>query len=170
MTDRPFPDEEYAPEAAGEPDEPEKKSGFTRYMVIGFGGLAAAIFGALVIAIVAAAANPEGEGVAGTFRMIRDFLIIILALQGLFISVALIVLILQLAALVNLLRNEITPVIDEMRDAAQTARGTAEFVSENVARPVIRTAATVAGVRAFFVELMGIRRNVSGRAGRNGRE
>ena len=143
--------------------------GIVKWVIIALGALAAVIVVSLVIAILGGISG--SDGVAAAFRILRDFFIIVLALQGILISVALIVLILQLSALVNLLRSEIKPIIDETRQTLTTVRGTAQFVSQNVAEPVIKVSAAVAGARAFFGELAGIRRNVSGERSRtNGRK
>jgi|SRR5450432_1816369 hypothetical protein len=130
--------------------------GFVKWIVIALGALIAIVIVALVVAIVGGVTG--SEGVASAFRILRDFFIIVLALQGILISFALVVLILQVTSLINLLRNEIKPLIDEARSTLSTVRGTSQFVSKNVTGPVIRVASTVAGVRAFVSELAGIRR------------
>lgn len=136
--------------------EPESSSPITRWMVI---GLAALGGGIVVIFLVALVGGLTGsEGVASAFRILRDFFIIVLALQGILISVALIVLVVQLSALINLLKNEVSPLVSEARRTLTTVRGTTEFVSKNVATPVIRVASTVAAVSAFWKELSSIRR------------
>src|SRR5262249_33744750 len=99
--------------------------GVVKWIVIGLGVLGAVIVIALIIAIVGGLSG--SEGVASAFRIVRDFFIIVLALQGILISVALVVLVLQLSALINLLRNEIKPIIDETRHTLTTVRGTAQF-------------------------------------------
>lgn len=146
--------------AASEEVQPEKRAGIVRYLMIGLGGLAGFILLAFVVAILVGISN--SEGLSSGFRIVRDFLIIVLALQGIFISLALIVLILQLASLINLLQNEIAPIIDELRETASTARGTAQFVSKNVTKPVIRIASTAAGIRTFVSAAIGLRRNTTG--------
>ena len=133
--------------------------GVVRWVVISLGVLAAVIVLALVIAIVGGLSN--SEGVASMFRILRDFFIIVLALQGILISVALVVLILQLTSLINLLRNEIKPLVDEARSTLTTVRGTTQFISKNVSTPVIKFASTLAGARAFFNEFAAIRRNTT---------
>jgi hypothetical protein len=136
--------------------------GIQRYFVIGFVALAAIIALSLVAALVVAATAPEG-GVATGFQVVRDFLLIVLALQGIFVSIAIVILILQFSALLNVLKTEVKPLIDELRETSSTARGTAQFVSKNLASPVIKVVATAAGVRAFISEVAGIRRNIAHR-------
>jgi hypothetical protein len=130
-----------------------------RWIIIGLVALASLIIVALVVAILGGLTG--SEGVAAAFRILRDFFIIVLALQGILISVAMIVLVLQLSSLINLLRNEIKPLVDEARVTLTTLRGTTQFVSQNVTTPVIKVMSTMAGVRAFLSELAGIRRATS---------
>ncbi|HLY27079.1 MAG TPA: hypothetical protein VKQ72_12115 [Aggregatilineales bacterium] len=136
--------------------------GFVRWIIIGLVALVSLIIVALVVAILGGISG--SEGVAAAFRILRDFFIIVLALQGILISVALIVLVLQLSALINLLRNEIKPLVDEARTTMSTLRGTTQFVSQNLTTPMIKVVSTVAGVRAFLGELAGIRRSTRSRS------
>jgi len=141
-----------------------------RIVIIAVGALAAVVIVGLVIAVIGALIN--SDGVSNFFRILRDFFIIVLALQGILISISLVILVLQVSALVNLLRNEVKPIVDETRETMATVRGTAEFVSKNVTSPVIRASATMAGARALLSELSSLRRNTtsSGKIGsrRNG--
>jgi uncharacterized protein YoxC len=86
--------------------------------------------------------------------------IIILALQGIVIVVALAVLILQVARLINLLQNEVIPILENTKDTLNTAKGTVEFVSSNVTEPLLRASAFTAGLRVLFSEVGGIRRAI----------
>lgn len=143
-------------------DEEERRGpGVTRYVAIALGSLGGLIILGLIVAIVGSLIN--SEGVANFFGILRDFFIIVLALQGILISVALVILVLQLTALINLLETEIRPLIEETRDTLTTVSGTTKFVSQNVTTPVIRVASAVTGASTFLRELSGIRRNVSGR-------
>lgn len=86
--------------------------------------------------------------------------IIVLALEGMLMGVALIVLVIQLAALVNLLQNEITPIIDNASETVTTVRGTAQFMSQNLVQPTVRLLAVTTTVGALLRELFGVRRAV----------
>lgn len=88
---------------------------------------------------------------------IRDIFIIIVALESLVIGVALIVLIVQLASLINLLQNEVKPILTATNETVNTLRGTAEFLGENVVEPVIKLNGYLAGM-SRMLELMGIRK------------
>lgn len=88
---------------------------------------------------------------------IRDVFIIVVALESLVIGVALIVLIVQLASLINLLQNEVRPILKATSDTVNNLRGTAEFLGENVVEPVIKLNGYLAGLYRML-ELMGIRK------------
>jgi len=88
---------------------------------------------------------------------IRDIFIIVVALESLLIGVALIVLIVQLASLINLLQNEVKPILTATSETVNTLRGTAEFLGENVVEPVIKLNGYLAGMYRML-ELMGIRK------------
>ncbi len=141
------------------PPEPEKTSRWTLrrilYIVVGVViGLILLIF---VIGLVLALFT-DAEQTAARVQIIRDIFLIILALQGILIVIALAVLILQIARLVNLLQNEIMPILRNTQDTVNTAKGTVEFVGKNVAEPVLAFNGFMAGLGVLFRELFGIRR------------
>jgi hypothetical protein len=88
---------------------------------------------------------------------IRDIFIIIVALESLVIGVAVIVLIIQLASLINLLQNEVRPILTATNETVNNLRGTAEFLGENVVEPVIKLNGYLAGMNRV-IELMGIKK------------
>ena len=88
---------------------------------------------------------------------IRDVFIIIVALESLIIGVAIIVLIVQLASLINLLQNEVRPILTATNETVNNLRGTAEFLGENMVEPVIKLNGYLAGMNRV-IELMGIRK------------
>ena len=73
-----------------------------------------------------------------TTSHIRDIFIILMALESLLIGAALVILITQLAILINLLQNEIKPIIHSTNETVNTVKGTAEFLSNNLSEPVIK--------------------------------
>jgi hypothetical protein len=87
---------------------------------------------------------------------IRDVFIIVVALETLVIGVALIVLVVQLASLINLLQNEVRPILQATNETVNTLRGTAEFLGENVVEPVIKLNGYLAGLKRML-ELLGIK-------------
>ncbi len=132
--------------------------GVVKYTVIALVALIVLIVFGLLVAVIGGLTN--SEGVANFFRILRDFFIVVLALQGILISVALIILVLQVSALVQLVRTEVKPIVDETREAVSTLRGTAQFLSKNVTAPVIRTSAALSGATAFLREVTRLRRNI----------
>ena len=88
---------------------------------------------------------------------IRDVFIIVVALESLVIGVALIVLIVQLASLINLLQNEVRPILNATNETVNNLRGTAEFLGDNVVEPVIKLNGYLAGLYRML-ELMGVRK------------
>jgi hypothetical protein len=77
---------------------------------------------------------------------IRDIFIIIMALESLIIGLILFILIFQIARLINLLQNEIKPILDSTNDTVSTLRGTSIFLSENLVQPVIKLNEYLAGL------------------------
>ena len=107
---------------------------------------------ALVIwAIVALSGHPAAAA------NVRDIFIIFMALESLIIGAALVVLIIQLASLINLLQNEVKPILKSTNETVNTLRGTSEFLSENLVEPVIKLNSYLAGLKKLF-DLFGINR------------
>ncbi|MBK7456726.1 MAG: hypothetical protein IPJ46_24290 [Anaerolineales bacterium] len=88
---------------------------------------------------------------------IRDIFIIVVALESLVIGVALIVLVVQLASLINLLQNEVRPILQATNETVNTLRGIAEFLGENVVEPVIKLNGYLAGLTRML-ELIGVKK------------
>src|SRR5574340_1193757 len=107
----------------------------------------AVVFLVVIVAggIFLLAAAPEG-----TTAKVRDIFIIVMALESLVLGVGLIVLILQLAALINLLQNEIKPILDSTNDTVNNLRGTTQFLSNNLVEPVIKLNEYLAGMKKFW--------------------
>jgi hypothetical protein len=88
---------------------------------------------------------------------IRDIFIIFMALESLLIGAALIILIVQFASLINLLQNEVRPILDATNEAVNHLRGTTEFLGENLVEPVIKLNGYLAGMQRM-IELLGIKK------------
>jgi hypothetical protein len=119
--------------------------------------MAAAIGGgilllALLITVVIFLALPTTNT-----EKIRDIMIIVMALEFMFLGVALLVLIVQLATLINLLQNEIIPIVESTNETANTLRGTTVFLSENLTEPVIKLNQYLAGLTKL-IQLLGLTR------------
>lgn len=101
-----------------------------------------AMIGVIVIALILLAAFIGSivfllQPATDTAR-IRDVFIIIMALQSLLIGFVLVILMVQLARLINLLQNEIKPILEATNHTVNTLRGTTTFLSDNLSEPVIK--------------------------------
>jgi len=84
---------------------------------------------------------------AATAEKMRDIFIIFMAFESILIGSALVILAIQLAVLINLLQNEIKPILDTTNETINTIRGTANFLSSNLVEPVIKLNEYVAALR-----------------------
>jgi NADH:ubiquinone oxidoreductase subunit K len=112
--------------------------------------LGVAILGLIVTGIVFLA-KAGGD----TTGKVRDIFIILMALESIVIGVALIILVVQLASLINLLQNEIKPILKSTSDTVNTLKGTTAFLSENLTNPVIKVNSSVAGAKKLL-DLIGL--------------
>ncbi len=97
----------------------------------------------LLIGMVVVLANQSVEATSH----VRDIFIIMMALEFLIIGAALVVLIVQLAILINLLQNEIQPIVKSTNETVSTLRGTVAFLSDNLTEPVIKINEYLAGIK-----------------------
>jgi hypothetical protein len=94
---------------------------------------------------------------ASVTQNIRDIFIIFMALESLIIGAALVVLIVQIASLINLLNNEIKPILDATNETVANLRGTTQFLSENLVEPVVKLNSYLAGLQKM-IDLLGIKK------------
>lgn len=81
---------------------------------------------------------------------VRDIFIIIMAIQSLLIGFTLVILIVQMARLINLLQNEIKPILDSTNETVSNLRGTTTFLSNNLVEPVMKLNEYLAGLTELF--------------------
>lgn len=118
----------------------EEKQSRRRMVYIGLGVVV--ILAALITATVFLfRAGPNTTG------MVRDVFIIFMALESLIIGAALVILIVQLSILINLLQNEIKPILYSTNETVNTLRGTAVFLSDNLAEPIMKLNEYLAGLK-----------------------
>lgn len=141
------------------PPAPASKWTIKRITTIAAAALIGVILLVFIIGVLLALLTDANQ-TAPRIQIIRDIVIIILALQGIVIVVALAVLILQVARLINLLQNEVIPILENTKDTLNTAKGTVEFVSSNVTDPLVKASGFFAGARVLISELGGIRRAI----------
>lgn len=125
-----------------------------------------AVFVIVLVAALLVALLADPDDAATWVGIIRDLFIIVLAMEGMLMGLALIVLVLQLAALVNLLQSEVKPIVDNASETVTTVRGTARFMSQNVVEPVVKFGALMAGVGGVLREVLRIRRTVRAATGK----
>jgi hypothetical protein len=95
-----------------------------------------------------------------TVARIRDVFIIFMALESLLIGFVLVILIVQLARLMNLIQNEVKPILDSTNETVNNLRGTTAFLSANLVEPVIKLNEYLAALQKF-TEILGIGRKRS---------
>jgi hypothetical protein len=84
---------------------------------------------------------------------IRDIVIVLLAIGTLLVNIGigivLIVLVYRLQDLIELFRSEVKPTLTNVSDTVKQVRSTTEFVSDSVAKPAIKIAGFMAGIRTI---------------------
>lgn len=124
--------------------EPSTKKGSNAKLWV-----AAFIVVILVVALILGViflARAEGD----TTARVRDIFIIFMALESLVLGVAMVILIIQVATLINLLQNEIKPILDSTNETVSNLRGTTQFLSNNMVEPVMKMNEYLAGLKKFF--------------------
>ncbi len=111
----------------------------------------------LVAAIVLMASFPDATVV------IRDIAIVFVAVATFLIGLAIILLIFQIQVLIQVLRDEIQPLLRSMNVTASTVRGTTEFVSHNMVSPIIKASGFMAGMRRVVADVVAVTRAASHR-------
>jgi hypothetical protein len=102
------------------------------------------VLAGMVFAVIALTEHPS------IATNVRDIFIIFMAFESLIIGAALVILVIQIAGLINLLQNEVRPILQSTSETVNTLRGTTEFLSENLVEPVIKLNSYLAGLRKFF--------------------
>jgi hypothetical protein len=105
-----------------------------------------AIASCVVFLCVAFLLNQPPQNVA----QIRDIFIIFMAATSLLLAFVLVILIIQLARLINLLQNEVAPILDATNETMANLRGTTTFLTENLTEPVIKLNEYMAGFGVFW--------------------
>jgi hypothetical protein len=104
----------------------------------------------LVVAIVLMAKFPAAT------EIVRDIAIVFVAVTTFLIGLAMLLLIFQIQVLIQVLRDEIQPLLHTVNDTASTVRGTTEFVSHNVVSPIIKLAGFASAVQRVMSEAVGV--------------
>jgi len=109
-------------------------------------GIALAVVAIIFVIIIAgsiilAKQNPQTVGT------VRDIFVILMALMLVVIGVALVIIILQISNLINILKNDIKPILDSGTDTINTLKGTVRFLSNNLSEPVIKLNESLASLK-----------------------
>jgi hypothetical protein len=102
------------------------------------------IFVTITVLLVMLVRNPE------LTQLIRDIMIIALAIEGLFIGIAIILAIFQITKFIRLLQDEIKPILEQANETLSTVRSTAGMVNENLTGPIMKIAGTLSGTMRFL--------------------
>ncbi|NLA79777.1 MAG: hypothetical protein GX853_03390 [Chloroflexi bacterium] len=110
------------------------------------GKLAIALITLLFVIIIAgsiflAFQSPQSVGA------VRDIFIILMALMLVVIGTAMVILILQVSNLINILKNDIKPMLESGSDTINTLKGTVRFLSDNLTEPVIKLNESLASLK-----------------------
>ena len=133
------------PEPAVDPEIARRQKMIVTALIVG--GI---IFIVLIILIVILLLQPGVPTEA-----IKNVFIIFLAVEMLIVGIAVVVLAVQVATLVNLLQNEVRPMLNSTNETINNLRGTTEFLSENLVEPVIQLNGYLASLKRML-ELMGL--------------
>lgn len=145
-------------EATSEYDSPELESPQpseriekSRAWVVAIVLLLALIITGLILAVISMVNNPDQT------EIIRDIVIIFMAVESSLIGIVMIILITQLARLTAMLQNEIKPILDSTNETLNTLRGTTAFLSNNLVDPVVKANSVITALRRA-IELLPISR------------
>jgi hypothetical protein len=127
-----------------EPISPETKGSNNKlaiYLIIG----GVVILGLIVLgAVLLSGMDANGTG------KVRDIFLIFMSVEFLIVGVALVVLIVQLASLINLLNNEVRPILKSTTETVNNLKGTTQFLSDNMVEPVIKLNEYLAGLKKLL--------------------
>lgn len=140
-----LPGPEYEPTAGNLPPEiTYKELQQQRKLLVGILIFVLVILG-ITIAAVVFLIQPTTDA-----ERVRDVFIIMIAAMTLVMGFVLILLIVQLARLINLLQNEIRPILESTSETSRTLRGTAMFMSDHLSEPVIKLNEYMAAMQRFM--------------------
>ena len=90
---------------------------------------------------------------SGKLGNLRDLAVVLMSAFSCLGSILFAALIGVLIWIGLIIKNNVTPLLDNAADTARTAKGTAVFVSEGVVTPIIKVAGAAAGVKAAVQSL-----------------
>lgn len=130
--------------------QPEQQSAIsTTYVIIGI-VVALLLAIGLIALVIWLSSNFPAE-----IQTVRDIFIIALALESCLFGIIMMVMMVMLVRLVNTVEYEIKPILEQTNETISTVKGTTNFVSQNVVKPVVKATGYVAGFRAGMKVLFG---------------
>lgn len=115
-------------------NKPEKnKAAFIAFAIIAFAGFAGLIYLMII-------SSPE------TSQSVKDISIVLFIFSFLLSTAALIILLIQTARLINLLKNEIKPILETTKETVNEVKGTVSFLGDKAVTPVIQMNSYFSGV------------------------
>ncbi len=109
----------------------KKKIGWVIFILIAL--IAAAVYGMLKL-------TPE------TTALIRDISIVAYVIETFVVLIALVVLVIQLAKLINITKTGVQPILKTTGETMNSVKGTVTFLSNNLIEPTIQVNAKVNGI------------------------
>jgi hypothetical protein len=113
---------------------------------------------------------PESWAPPDSWSEWRD---IVIVMAGLFMAMAMFLIVICLGVMVfllitirRLIRDNVAPAVDSLKDSIDNVRGTAEFMGEAAAAPVIRVYSVVNGVRTGLGAVRNLPDRVRARRGK----
>jgi hypothetical protein len=146
----PTPEEKSLPAPASTSPSPSNEAGERKILI----GVVVGVI--LIVAVLVLAIYFLVQPTTDTAK-IRDIFIIFMALESLLIGLTLVILIIQIARLINLLQNEVKPILESTNETVSSLRGTTAFLGDNLVQPVIKLNEYVAGLTQFF-QVIGLAR------------
>ena len=134
-----------------ESPQPSERIEKSRTWVVAIVLLLVLIITGLILAVISMVNNPDQT------EIIRDIVIIFMAVESSLIGIVMIILITQLARLTAMLQNEIKPILDSTNETLNTLRGTTAFLSNNLVDPVVKANSVITALRRA-IELLPISR------------
>lgn len=131
-------------------EEEKNGRGWMFYAMLGIGGAMGLCLVLFIVALGIGIAAGDSQVMADFVSVVRDMLIILMVLQGLVFGLGLILILYQVAVLLNLLQNEIDPIVEGAQETVDTTRGTAEFISRHLIEPIISGQRSFTRTREFF--------------------
>jgi hypothetical protein len=104
------------------------------------------LLGILILVAIAAIVYLMVISSVETSELVKNISIVLLVFSSVIGTVSLVILIIQLAKLTNLVKNEAKPIMTTTRETVNHVKGTASFISDKMVTPVISTNAKIAGI------------------------